>query len=214
MDVNDLKPEHLYEYAIATSSYDYYQSQIDMLPSTYLDFARKDAENLVENRARINAVGNAKRAFHLQVEMLCDAFAWSSQKPKRNANFGVLLDYLNKCGVLSPNILRKLNSTRNKVEHDYLVPDEEQVKDYIDVVELFLMATRGFLVSFPGYLDYELLSDQDSDQELALPEPLYITIGIVTGGITLRTNGASRSWEPDDPEYFTWLSTIINHYLL
>lgn len=194
--------------------YGYYHDQRNILPSTYLSYARKDQENNEEERCRINAVGNAKRAFHLQTEKLCDAFGWRAGSKKKNPNFGTLLDYLAKCGVLSPNILRKLNSTRNKVEHDYFIPEPGQVEDYIDVVELFLMATRELLDKFPEHIEYELLKDDQYDQSLDLPDSIYIKIKMIEGGITLHAGDEKITMKPSDPDYYSWLSEIVRHYML
>ena len=214
MQISDLKPEHIGEYAQSSATCGYYSDRRGVHPSTYLDYAREDEKNSEDPRSRINAVSNAKRAFHLQVERLCDAFGWKVQGKRRNSNFGTLLDYLGQCGVLSPNILRKLNSTRNKVEHDYVVPEIEQVADYVDIVELFLMATKEVLDRFPDSIEYELLNDEDYDTSLELPEPIRISIKMIDGGITLKSGNESREWELSDPDYFSWLSAIVRHYLL
>ena len=214
MQIEDLKPDHLSEYAQVSATWGYYTGHPGVYPSTYLEYARRDAEECGEPRSRINAVGNAKRAFHLQVERLCDAFGWKKVGKRRNPNFGTLLDYLGQCGVLSPNILRKLNSTRNKVEHEYIVPETSQVEDYLDIVELFLMATKDLLDRFPEGIEYELLNDDDYDPSLQLPEPIAISIKLIEGGISLKYGNAIREWEPTNPEYFLWLSAIVRHYLI
>lgn len=133
--------------------------------------------------------------------MLCDAFGWSSTN-KRSGNFGAYLDYLGRCGVVSPNILRKLNATRNRVEHEYFVPDAEQVDDYPDIVELFLMATHGLLDRFPEHLEYELMKDADYDPTLQLPDVLQIDIVMRRGVIEIRGIGTGRILAPTDAAYF------------
>ena len=214
MLVTELTPEHIVEYFQTSASWGYYTDRRGIVPSTYLGYARDDAAESKTPRSRINAVGNAKRAFHLQVEMICDAFGWKAQGGRKGANFGTLLDYLGKCGVLSPNILRKLNATRNRVEHDYLAPTEDQVEDYVDIVELFLMATKTLLDRFPESLDYELMKDEDYDPLLELPELVVVSVKMVEGGITLVSNGATKNIKPSEPEYFAWLSAIVRHYML
>lgn len=210
----DIAPEHIAEYYPICKSYGYYSCRRDVLPSTYLEYARADALELDEPRFRINAVGNAKRAFHLQVEILCDAFGWKAQGGRKGANFGQLLDYLGKCGVLSPNILRKLNSTRNKVEHEYLIPSMDQVEDYVDIVELFLMATKSLLDHFPDSVDYELMEDDQCDSALGLPKNLTANIKMTEGGIVLMSEGERRSIEASSPGYFSWLHALVRHYLI
>lgn len=214
MQLSELKAEHLGNYFQTSASYGYYSDRRDAYPSTYLQYARDDQAEGNDARCLVNAIGNAKRAFHLQVEMLCDAYGRRPVCGKTYANFGTYLDFLAKCGVLSPNLLRKLNATRNKVEHDYSAPDSAQVEDYVDIVELFLMATQDLLVRFPESLDYELMKDDDYDESLALPEFISIEIKMTEGGIKLEAGDASLNWTPKDPEYFTWLSAIIRNYVL
>lgn len=214
MLITDLKPEHIAEYFQNSASWGYYTDRRGVLPSTYLDYSRDDIAESQTPRSLINAVGNAKRAFHLQVERLCDAFAWKTQGGRRNASFGTRLDYLGKCGVVSPNILRKLNATRNKVEHDYLAPTAEQVEGYVDIVELFLMATKTLLDQFPNCIYYELMKDDDYDSSLELPEEVIVEIKMVEGGITLASGGATKSLAQSDAEYFPWLSALVRHIML
>lgn len=213
MDLSQLLPEHISEYCQFGGSYGYYSDSGGALPHTYLEYAREDRNSGDEARHLVNAVSNAKRAFHRQTEMLSDAFGWSATN-RRSGNFGAYLDYLGRCGVVSPNILRKLNATRNRVEHDYLLPDSEQVDDYLDVVELFLMATRGLLDRFPEYLEYELMKDEDCDPALQLPEVLQIEVAMKKGGVKIRVVGAERALNPSDSEYYSWLSAIMRHYVL
>ncbi len=125
-------------------------------PRHYLDFALKDVEECGEpksERALVNALSNAKRALHLQVETIAKGFGFP--KPERGyPNFHRYLEYCQKCGVVTPRILKKLNSVRNAVEHEYYIPTESETDDFIDVVELFLAATDKFIYQFPTYLEW------------------------------------------------------------
>lgn len=214
VELNELFPDHIDNYFALSTEYDFYSGKQNVLPYTYLEHAKNDRSEGDDARGLINAVGNAKRAFHLQVEMLCDAFGWAAVFGRKQANFGVRLDFLAKCGVVSPNILRKLNTTRNKVEHDYVVPDPVQVDDYIDIVELFLMATKDLLDRFPKRIEYELMKDECYDESLDLPEFVAIEITMISGGIKLEARNATLSLALNDPKYFDWLSAVIRHYVL
>ena len=213
MNLSQLLPEHISEYALVGATYGYYIDEHGALPHTYLEYARQDRNAGDESRHLVNAVGNAKRAFHRQTEMLCDAFGWKVTN-KRSGNFGAYLDYLGRCGVVSPNILRKLNATRNRVEHGYVFPEPEQVDDYLDIVELFLMATRGLLDRFPEYTEYERMKDEDFDPALQLPDDLIIQIAMKQGGMKIRSAGVERVFAMGHDEYYLWMSAVIRHYVL
>src|SRR5262245_40283381 len=49
---------------------------------------------------------------------------------------------LKELGVIAPRILSKINRHRNELEHEYTCPDPDSVEDFVDVVALFLEATR------------------------------------------------------------------------
>jgi hypothetical protein len=212
ISLGDFKAAYLENYIPCGSSSDVYAGTRSILPQTYLEYAREDLEDGRESRNLINAVGNAKRAFHLQVELLCDAFAFKVVNRQRHPNFGVLLDYLRNCGVVSPNILGRLNKTRNKVEHEYIVPSEEAVEDYADIVELFLMATKDLLDRFPTYIEYELMEDDALDYSLNLPRVFKAEIRMTSGGIVLSSREEEKILAPADADYFVWLSAIVRNY--
>lgn len=117
MKLLELKPIHIDEYASSGVSYGFVSAKNDVYPFSYLEYAKEDIAEDQSRRTLINAIGNAKRAFHFQVDLICKAFGWEHLNGKRNSNFSEKLDFLAKCGVVSPNILRKLNRVHNKVEH-------------------------------------------------------------------------------------------------
>ncbi len=213
MQLTDLEPIHIDEYANTGAVLGFVSSKKDMDPFIYLEYAKEDISEDRSQRAFINAVGNAKRAFHFQVDMICNAFGWGKIWGKKQSNFSHKLDYVAKCGVVSPNILRKLNQVRNKVEHDYVVPSEEEAEDYIDIVELFLMATKIIIQGFPEQFDLELMRDEHYDQSLNLPEQIYVKITMENGGIVLSSGEGKRSFDVTDADYFDWLSVLIVNYL-
>jgi hypothetical protein len=57
-------------------------------------------------------------------------------------------------------ILRRLNSLRNTVEHEYYSPTRGESEDFVDVVALFLAATQS-LMKFTAYLNLYAPSDDD-----------------------------------------------------
>ena len=208
-----LKPEHLQNYSQSSVCCGFHVPDLEINPEDYLGFARADQLDEDAPRSLINAVGNAKRAFHGRVEILCDVFGWRQINGKKRKPFSSRLDFLNACGVISPNILRKLNVTRNKVEHDYHVPDQSQVEDYVDVVELFLIGTKDLLRKFPESIEFELMEDEYLDRSLGLPQMVGVEI-TMGGGIRIVEGGRELPLSASDPDYLPWLSATISQYLL
>jgi len=208
------KPECIKNYYPNSIGYGYYSSEKEIYPSSYLDYAKQDIEEAFEKRNRVNSVGNAKRAFHLQVEMLCDAFGCGVLNKYKFLSFPKKLEFLRKCGVISPNILKKLNKKRNEIEHDYFVPCKDEVEDYIDIVELFLMATKDLLDRFPEDIDWELMKDEEYDECLDLPEVIRTRIVLAEGRLSVASGNEKIEKSIIDEDYFEWLSSIVNQYVI
>lgn len=134
----------------------------DLKPRDYFNYAIKDIESEQGSRPQINAMLNAKRSLHYQIDYLVEAYGYKTFK-NRNT-FPAKLDYCKKCGIVSPRILTKLNKIRNKVEHDYAVPTGGEVNDFIDVVELFLAATDRLFYRLPDNVVFPGLDEQHDDK--------------------------------------------------
>tara|TARA_B100001179_G_scaffold158456_1_gene115873 strand:- start:620 stop:1129 length:510 start_codon:yes stop_codon:yes gene_type:complete len=147
MNIEDFKLEHLEMYYIAPESLNY-ETESEPYCSTFINFARKDLEDSHDLRGICNAVSNSKRALHRRVDTLCSSLGYNLYKQSKN-NFPSKLDYLGKCGVITPQILYRLNSIRNRIEHDYEAIEYSEAENYIDIIELFLVATSIFLKNYP-----------------------------------------------------------------
>ncbi|MEH6577700.1 MAG: hypothetical protein V7731_11555 [Amphritea sp.] len=213
MNPKNFKIEHLKEYCESGGSYEYYLQPKGPMPSSYLEFARKDLSDEDLTRSWVNAVSNAKRALHLQVEQICLVFG-SEVLSKKSTRFPPKLDYLQKCGIVSPAILSKLNRIRNKVEHDYYFPTLEEAEDYVDIIELFIFATKNLLDRFPSNITFDLMEDEEYDVSLCLPKSIGVKIIIEKGGIEIDVGEGKREINIEDNDYFEWLSTVMYHYQL
>jgi hypothetical protein len=111
--------------------------QSSLTPQHYLDFAEQDRRGRDE-RARINAFGNVKRAFHLAVDTALHQYGLLAFNQR--LNFPAKLQLLDTSGILSINILKRLNIERNLIEHEYAVPEVSAVDDAIDVARLLILA--------------------------------------------------------------------------
>ncbi len=117
-------------------------------PRTYLQFAIDDLAMADAERTRVNALSNAKRALDFQVETISNALGFNKSNDPRSP-FPRRLEFCAHCGVVSPRILNRLNRLRNAIEHEYYLPDRSVADDFVDVVELFLVATHPLVTKFP-----------------------------------------------------------------
>ena len=119
---------------------------------TYLEYAQVDFAAGKSNRELINAISNAKRAMHLRLEDLCLGFG--SVDLLGLKNFPSLIGYVQKCGIVAPSILTQMNDLRNDVEHRYDIPTTDDVKTFLGVTTLFLVATDRWIERQPVEADY------------------------------------------------------------
>lgn len=125
-------------------------------------------------------------------------------------------------------ILNKLNSIRNAVEHDYVVPDATVVQDFIDVVDLFYSASDRLIRSFPSMADitYEYCSDNAPNVDVLLFPPgegqiyLYSHQTDKTIREELREMDVdewqkkySIKFTPQHQEYYGWVRWLIKSHV-
>lgn len=172
----------------------------------YLAFAKADIEDGSGDRYCVNAVGNAKRALHLRVEGLTEAYG-GKWLHKRLSTFPERLSFCNGCGIISPSILRRLNALRNEVEHDYYVPTDEQTADFIDIVDLFLEATSWLVFKFPE--DLELASDDVAYWFRIKCKPYSGLINIDRVDRLERSTKTLKVSARDEENYNSWMTVVV-----
>lgn len=181
-------------------------------PERYLEYAKADFAEEKSLRCWVNAVSNAKRSLHYQVDALATAFGWEHMKGRND--FPRKLEFLGSCGVLSPTIIKRMNRLRNSVEHDYYEPTEDQALEYIEIVELYLGATHYTAAYFPGDIQAELMSDDEEyDSSWSYPEIIRIIFPEGAGKLTIKTNKeVIVEVQIGEPGYFEWVSAIVRQH--
>jgi hypothetical protein len=112
---------------------------IDVTAQEYLQYAAEDLSADTQ-QGFINGIGNAKRAIHLVVDSLLNAYGlWTKN---RKASFPEKLRLLDAAGFFTLSILHTLNLERNVIEHEYRIPTKARVQEMIDVGRLLLLATQ------------------------------------------------------------------------
>lgn len=83
---------------------------LEITPRQYLTFAQEDINESTSQRALINSLGHAKRAIHLQTDIVLGAFGF---KAPDELSFPRKLELCTSCGIVAPRILKRLNKLRN-----------------------------------------------------------------------------------------------------
>lgn len=190
----------------------------DPTPSDYLQFADEDLAGGDCLRRRINALSNAKRALHLDVELLTDALGFAMSKP-RKTNFPCRVEFAASCGVVAPRIVEKVNRLRNLVEHEYVRPERETVEDYVGVAHLFVAACNPLVQSFPCLREFDHGSPKPrvihTVAGTGLIEVFESTnmelIHLVGGSENQSTQlpQPARRIRADDPEFYSWAKVLL-----
>ena len=111
---------------------------IEFLKFSEDDLLRGDKQGLV------NALTNAKRAIDSQIDKIFGCFGILKQR-----NFPQKMQILQDMGLVAPRIIVKVSKLRNLLEHEYKLPDKEQVEDAVDIADLFVLALDSNLDNFP-----------------------------------------------------------------
>lgn len=216
MKIEDFKLEYLEMYYISPESFKD-ETESEPYCSTFISFARQDLEDSQDLRGICNAISNSKRALHRRVDTLCNSLGYSLYKQSKN-NFPSKLEYLGKCGVITPQILYRLNTIRNKIEHDYEAIEYSEAENYIDIIELFLVATSIFLKNYPDsmygdLMDFEEFTERDIYKNL--PQEIGFNVNFEKGELSLKFYGkqsGQRQILISDGEYFECLHCLMFNY--
>lgn len=102
----------------------------------YIKFAKN---NLVLNTvdSKLNVISNLKRALDCQIDTYFLNMGMHSYLKKKNIKISRKLELLAAIGFYNPLSLDRLNKLRNKIEHHYHEPLEEDLEIYFDLVSAF-----------------------------------------------------------------------------
>lgn len=198
-------------------------------PQMYLEFSVIDLENNQGTRSFVNAFANAKRAIHLQTDLISKAFGIDLLPVKLRSTFPKKMNFCEKCGIVGSRILNKYNKIRNKLEHEYYAPQPDEVEDIIDVTQLFLAATARFITLFPIDFEFELEPKPGHDIPSLMGMELPINEGVAYLFPDIKKVNRSEidfanfsQWQKDNSVcfkankgglYFDWVSFLVAHSL-
>jgi hypothetical protein len=112
----------------------------DLTPFDYLEFAEENLQSPT-NSSRINCITHLKRAIECEMDTLLTIL-----NIKRNIkSFPEKIRFVRDIGALSARSLDKLNKIRNKVEHDYEIPQIDDLEIYFDLASNFIHAIEGYI---------------------------------------------------------------------
>jgi|SRR6185312_1475031 len=139
--------------------------QFELYASDYLEFAEKRLNNIEKYKddvdELINCVAHLKRAVDCQLDTFLYCCNLHKTVTKNNLKFENKLDFLKDIGAFNSRSLNRLNTLRNKMEHNYETPKISDIELYYDLVSAFISFMQGLIYSFTHHENIEcLISDE------------------------------------------------------
>ena len=136
---------------------------LETSPTEFLLQAEKDF-NAEDEAFYLNSITNSKRAILCQMDQILVSFGFNSLR----WNVIKKIEYLNKLGILTPPILRKISKVRNLLEHEYIKPSKEDVELALDISTLFVLSNKALFSIYEASLTFGLdTSEIDSRGDFA-----------------------------------------------
>ena len=209
-----LAPEDFADHQLCTRHEESLYQKEDLVPATFLGFAKDELRLPDSRRHRVNAVGNAKRAFALQLVTLTDALGYK-HLPRRERR-GVLarLRFAGECGAVAPRVLSRLNELRRQVEHEYRIPTRLEAEDFAETIELFLASSDRLTQRFPTVREMELGGGKNAGKYcLGIERSAGVTRLFAGSANNLRTKGrealVTANLRVDSGEFFNWVKLLL-----
>lgn len=122
----------------------------ELKPHEYLDFASKALTGGTD-ADKINCVAHLKRA----VECETDTFiaVLNIQKNPNLKNFPKKMSFIQELGLMPSRSVSKLNKIRNRMEHEYSIPEIDDLSLYFDLVAGYVAAIEGAIFMLASHME-------------------------------------------------------------
>jgi hypothetical protein len=163
---------------------DIFPFPFEIKPREFIAYANNDLE-LESKQGLIGALKNAKSAIDCQVDAILKVLGL-----KKGRNFPQKAEQINQLGLLAPRVLKRIVKLRNRLEHDFSIPEKHQVEDAVDIASLFIETTdrifRYFDIEFiVGELEYNQILDLEKGEYLHFtfnPNSFFYTVSVKKDG--------------------------------
>lgn len=178
----------------------------ELMPFDYLEFAEQElASDSISSR--IGCASNLKRATECEMDTLIHMLGLS----KQIKSFPKKVDFISKAGLISSRSLDKLNKIRNKMEHEYSIPEIDELEAYFDLASGFVHTVEGYLFMLTSHAEQEWEYTQEPNGvafrvELS-DKPAKITFNI-------KTNEGYKTLEFGATEFDIYQNALRVFFLL
>ncbi|GEN83610.1 hypothetical protein SLU01_19220 [Sporosarcina luteola] len=114
--------------------------KFELFPADYLSFAEQELELVLKDpsnvRVKINCILHLKRALNCQLDIFFHIFGFTKYVQKNNLGLDKQLSFLKDTGIIKSRVINRFNKIRNKIEHQYRIPDIDDVEVYFDLISI------------------------------------------------------------------------------
>ncbi len=196
-----------------TSGTNFNKKTFDISPKDFLKFAKEDLKEGNE-KGFINSITNSKRAIDCQIDQTIEILISKCDDFNPNVNdflkyFEFETDIPTKLRIihalnLAPSlIISKSRTLRNKLEHIYQKPNLQEVKEALDVADLFIRSVYGKLGMI--WSDFEIIDWKDNELGFHFSEKQF-NIGYKKNNKLIKT----YSIDSNNIEFYGLLRLMIS----
>ena len=152
--------------------------EYDLTAREYLQFAEYELleinnhSNKLKHNHLINCVSHLKRAVDCQLDTCLYILKLLDLCKEKNLGLNSKLDFFKQAGVFNSFSLDRFNKVRNKMEHEYNVPDIEDIEAYFDLVTAFVSVLESMIMSLKIASELSL-THEELDKETITTFDIY-----------------------------------------
>lgn len=210
--------------------------KFDLTPEDFLMFAKEDYKNL-DNRGLVGVLSNSKRAIDCQVDWIISYLGFEYLN-FNELNYPNIKELINKFeeGLNNKNklsfklrfiqaleiaptfLISKIRNLRNKLEHEYIVPKEDEAREAIEIAELFVNATQNIILH-KFFLSYSIQNEYNEEKNRLEVPYIKVDLDLCSEDekiINIRykaddVNEGEIILKPNDKEYIFFIKALVSH---
>jgi hypothetical protein len=131
-------------------------------PRDYLRFAEAELGHQDVER-RINCVAHLKRAIDCEMDTFLYTFNLLTLTRERGLGFETKLNFLRDVALFSSRSLARFNNIRNRVEHEYRVPEIDDLEVFFDLAQAFVAVLESAILIFVNHAEEHYFIEPESE---------------------------------------------------
>ena len=195
----------------------------DISPKEFLNFAKSDiASN--NKKGLVNGLTNAKRSIDCEADLFVNAIGLCHSEPfpsnvtsfiKYSETSGAgnrNLRLVEALGVAPSSLINRYRTLRNKLEHFYKIPEETDVKDSIELAELFINAVDNAMrsIAFPLITYKDQTTEDPGITEICYEKGGYFIVSFFSNWLGSNETIGEVEVSIDDPLYMPLMKLCLS----